>query len=236
MGILCVLPPEGALAAGSAIDPTGAPADPATEGERADTGSSNDDGAFVHPAPDATGAGRESSALPFTLTLGVGYGFRPHEDGRNHGGSAHLYGDLPLAFGFGLRPEILGFAYAPSLEVERPLAHPMAAASLIYAFDDTEAVAVVGVGGFVGMPLDFGRDDELASALPLSGGVLLSLGLRFPVLPGVRVEAGIRLPITLVELPSEPEGAGAALRTQIGLSGGLVLVPEELWTSAFASP
>lgn len=224
-----------ARAADPAADEHASPApsepssDPTSDAPPSDSQSSNDDGADVQPG---------ESALPVVLGLGAGYGFRPHADGRNHGGTAHLYADIPLGFGFGIRPEVVGFAYAPSLDVDRPFAHPLAAASLVYAFDDTDAVAVVGVGGFVGAPLDLGRDDEAALTpgvgVPLSGGVLLSLGLRLSVIPGVRVEAGIRVPFALVEPPPPPgQDASNDLHTQIALTGGLVLVPTELWASAF---
>ncbi len=170
--------------------------------------------------------------LPFALAIGAGYGFRPHADGRNHGGTAHLYGDIPLGLGFGVRPEALGFSYAPSEDSSRPLAQPLLAGSLVYAFDDTDAVAVIGVGGFVGFPLEIGLGpgDAGAGSAGLSGGVLLSLGLRFRVFDGVRVEAGVRVPIALVQ-PPPPPGTDPTndLRSQIGLSGGLVLVPAQLW-------
>lgn len=254
MGLFCAFSPGRAWTAdpaGSAeAVPAAGPAAPFAVDEDARFGSSNDADADVHPpthappAHSASAAARETSALPIVLGIGVGYGFRPHEDGRNHGGTAHLYGDIPLAWGFGLRPEVLGFAYAPSLTVGRPFAHPMAAGSLVYAFDDTDTVAVVGVGGFVGLPLEVATggategatDDAAEGPTSLNAGVLLSLGLRFRVLPGVRVEAGIRVPFMLLELP--PPAAPPRnndLRTQIGLSGGLVLVPEELLAETFAS-
>lgn len=232
-----LVPAAGARAAEPEADP--APTEVPDEGAPVpvDTGPSNDGAAGVQREGEraAEAEPERPSALPFALGLGAGYGFRPHPDGRNHGGTAHLYGDIPLAFGFGVRPEVLGFAYGPSLDVERPLAHPMAAASLVYAFDDTDAVAVVGVGGFVGLPLDLGREDAAAASplgAPLSAGVLLSLGLRFPLVPGVRVEAGIRVPFALVE-PPPPEGVDPSgdLHTQIALTGAIVLSPDAL--SAF---
>lgn len=195
--------------------------------------SSNDEAGGVQPA-GAVPEADAGYALPLVVGIGVGYGFRPHPDERSHGGTAHLYGDLPLGLGFGVRAETLGFTYGPSLVADRPYAVPMVAGSLVYAFDDTEAVAVVGVGAFVGLPLDVGLED---ASLGISGGVLVSLGLRFALLEGLRAEAGIRVPFTLVQ-PPPPPGASPTddLRTQIALTGGLVFVPADLWRAYVVEP
>lgn len=168
-------------------------------------------------------AADEQAPYPAPFALGVtgGYAFRPDGDGRNHGGAAQVFGDVPLWWGFGLRLEGGLLAFGPSVEVERSLALPLASSSLIYAFDDADAVAVVGVGAFVGSPLELGDEGGSAPAV-LAGGVA-SLELRFPLLERVHAVAAIRVPVVLLNtVPVDEEQAGG-LPLYTVLTAGLLL-------------
>jgi hypothetical protein len=169
-------------------------------------------------------------STPFALGVGAGYAFRLSNDGRNHGGAAHLYGDVPLVWDFALRIEADLMAWGGSPDVDRPIMRAFVAPSLLYAFDDTEAVALVGVGGFGWSEVEI--DDPQPPAV-FGAGVLVTLGVRFPLWAGVDVEAAIRVPLVLWRSVNTPDGllGGSPLRASVMGSGGIVIVPVELWQS-----
>ena len=186
------------------------------------------------PPPDPPRSGlsppNDRAATPFAFGVGAGYAFRLSDDGRNHGGAGHLYGDVPLVWDFALRIEGDVMAWGASPDVDRPILRALVAPSLIYAFDDTEAVALVGVGGFGWSEVEI--DDPQPPAV-FGAGVLVSLGVRFPLWAGVDLEGTIRVPLVLWRSVNTPDGllGGGPLRASVMGSGGIVIVPVELWES-----
>jgi hypothetical protein len=114
----------------------------------------------------------------FTVGVSGGYALRMHEDDRTHGGGLTGFVDVPLAYGFGAQFAAYGQGWIPSEKAPDPLGLLGAAGSLIYAFDDTDAVAWVGIGptAAVGIVSDTGTIEFIPHA-----GALLSFGVRFPL-------------------------------------------------------
>jgi hypothetical protein len=180
-----------------------------------------------------------SEAMTWTLSAGAGYSLRASDDDRNHGGAAFLAADVPLLGGFGLRVEGLTLAYGPSSTRDYPLSFSGLAPSLVYALDETEAVALIGVGPLAGVGYE-GREVGWLGGYYF--GVLVTLAVRFPIVHGLRLEAGIRAPMMLltpegphsgIPMVAVADGAGfpaqaGLFRGQFALTGGLVFVPAEL--------
>lgn len=125
-----------------------------------------------------------------TASLLAGYAFRSASDGRAHGAAASLGIDVPLTEAWAVRPEGLVVGFGGSDLAPASLGLFAGALSLVYRFDDTDAIAVAAVGPLVGAVAD-------GPEVGLRAGALASLGLRFVVLPAVAVEARLALPLTL---------------------------------------
>ncbi|MBI1947220.1 MAG: hypothetical protein HYS27_16110 [Deltaproteobacteria bacterium] len=171
-------------------------------------------------------AGPEASLL-------AGYAFRSAADGRAHGAAASLGVDVPLAGPLSLRPEGLLLGFGGSATTPASLGLFGGALSLAYRFDDTDARALAALGPLGGVSAD-------GATVAVRAGALVSLGLRFPVLPALALEARVALPLVLwgprgLALPGAPtfdDGTANDLPLQTTFTIGVAADPVLL----FAEP
>lgn len=171
-----------------------------------------------------------AAAAPEAALL-AGYAFRSAADGRAHGAAASLGLDVPLAGPVALRPEGVLLGFAGSAAAPSSLGLFAGALSLCYRFDDTDARALAAVGPLVGASAE-------GSDVALRAGALVSLGLRFSVLPAVDVELRVALPLVLwgphgAALPGAPafaDGVVNDLPLQTAFTLGIAVDPVALFT------
>lgn len=139
-------------------------------------------------------AAAPARAVDLGVGLDAGYAFRSQADDRNHGAAADLFVDVPLPLWprspLGLRAEMLTLGFAGSDIAPATLGLFAGALSLVYAFDDTDVLALAAVG-----PLAAAASD--AGPVEIHAGVLASIGVRFPVAEGASVEARVLAPALL---------------------------------------
>lgn len=201
------------------------------------------------PAPDAA-----PHALPaetsgwlwqpekprFAATLSAGYALRVHEDGRSHGAAAQADVELPLAWGFGLEALGYGMGWGPSEDTASPLGLFGGALNLIYAFDDTDTAAIIGIGPTYAVGLWQTEQDELLYAQ--YAGAMLELRLRMPLGRATGAEAVVRAPIYLwgpegfaMRAPfGNDRSAAGMFPSQFSLSVGLAFEPMAFFDEAAA--
>ncbi len=182
------------------------------------------------PAPDTHAHDAEApAATNFVVGGRVGYAFRPQVDERAHGAAAALFVDAPVWGPLGARLEGTLHAWGGSGAVPEPLLLTGASLSLLYSFDETTTVALLGLGPFVGAGLDGAHG---YAAEPVAGA-LLSLTLRLPLTDAAAVEAHIGVPFVLattsgLALDDPPRGPPRSFPVLVTASLGVSLAPIEV--------
>jgi len=225
---------------------TPAPEAPSLDSEATDTPAAEEP-SIVAPAPegpppdgpspdgpspdDATSWLWQPEKPRFALALGAGYALRVHEDERSHGAAAQAGLEVPLAWGFGVDLLGYGMGWGPTPDVPSPLGLVGGAASLLYAFDDTDNVALVGIGPTVAAGLEQTESGEIVVTSPYVGA-MLELKLRMPLGFATGVEAIIRAPIYLfgpdgfaLRAPFGNARGGGQFPSQFSLSVGFAFEP-----------
>lgn len=176
-------------------------------------------------------------AVDLGVGLDAGYAFRSQADDRNHGAAADLFLDVPLPLWprspLGLRAEVLTLGFAGSDTAPATLGLFAGALSLVYAFDDTDVLALAAVGPLAAAAAD-------AGPLEIHAGVLASIGVRFPVAEAASVEARVLAPALLsgprgLTPPGQPvheDGTLVAFPLQAAVTFGITIDLEDAFALA----
>jgi hypothetical protein len=178
-----------------------------------------------------------AGAVNPAVGLDAGYVFRSQTDGRSHGAGAAAFLDVPLPLWprspLGVRAELLSLGFGGSEDVPATLGLLGGALSLLYSFDDSDLVALGSVGPLAGLVVD-------GPVTEAQAGVLVTLGVAFPVAPAARLQARVLVPAPLAGpggwwTPGQrvlDDGSPVAFPLQAGFQLGIALDLEGLFALA----
>ena len=144
--------------------------------------------------PERTHVAVLSHGVRYDVDGEVGYAFRVVDgvvDDRAHGGAASIVVDArPNVDGFGARVQAFALGFPAGDVVARPLALHAAGPAVVYAFDDTDVLALAHAGVFAGVAVDGAR------AAPAFGADV-GLQLRFPLGRASHVDVSVGVPVVV---------------------------------------